>query len=144
MLNFRKFFDKSEEEKDIEATLQKIPAKHRTLLQGYTYEFHNGNTLDGDNDHVGYMDPKHKVIAMASSWKYPKEWVFLHEIAHRVWDNLVDNEKKQEWQSIVKRTDNKQNQSADELFCHAYAANYASHKIKIHNHPEWIEFIKNV
>ena len=144
MLNFRKFFNKSEEEKDIESTLNKLPKHHRSLVDGYTYKFHNGNTLDGDSNHVGYMDPQKKEIAMAGSWKYPKEWIFLHEIAHRVWDNLVGEEKRKEWEEIVKDTKNKQNQSADELFCHAYAANYSSHKIKIHHHPKWIEFIKNI
>ncbi len=141
MFTFKKFMDKSEEEKDLEQTLGKLPQKHQKLVQGFKYKFHAGNTLNGDDEHVGYMDPHRKEIAAAGSWRYPREWVFLHEVAHQVWDHLVTPEKREEWATIVKNTKHKQNQSAPELFCMAYACVYSSHKLEIHNHPEWEKFI---
>lgn len=147
MLNFKNFmekFEKSEEEGDIEQTLNKVPKSHRDLLHGFNIKFHKGNTLDGDDEHIGYMDDQEREIAVASPWRYPREWTFLHELAHLVWGKFVTPDSKNEWQTIVKNTKNKQNQNAEELFAMSYANYYAHHKIEIHNHPEWDNFIKKL
>jgi hypothetical protein len=68
----------------------------------------------------------------------------LHEIAHRVWEHILTPEMKKEWEGIVKQTDKKQNQGAEELFCMAYANQYCKNKVVIHDHPEWEKFIKGL
>jgi hypothetical protein len=136
--------EKSEEEEDIELTLSKIPQSHRNLLRGFNIKFHKGNTLNGDDEHVGYMDDKEKEIAVAAPWRYPREWTFLHEIAHLVWQNFVTQELRDKWAIIVKNTKHKQNQNAEELFAMSYSNYYAHHKIEIHNHAPWDDFIKNL
>jgi hypothetical protein len=147
MTSFREFLfeqEQTEEEKDIQRTISKLPPSHRRLIKGYTFKFHSGNTLDGDDEHIGYMDAKPKVIAVASPWNYGREFTILHEIGHRVWDHLVNDDQKKLWIKIVKNTKNKQKQSADELFCMAYANHYAKNKIVIHDHPEWNQFIDGI
>lgn len=140
----RKLMSDSEEVTDIKKLLHKIPKSHAQLVKGYGWKFHPGNTLNGDEEHVGYMDDLEKEIAVAAPWNYGREFTILHEIAHRVWEHLVPEEKKKEWKEIVKRTDEKQEQSAEELFCMAYANNYVKNKIVIHDHEEWKEFIKGL
>jgi hypothetical protein len=146
MRSFRLFFeqDTSEEEKDIQQTLEKIPAHHRNLVQGFRWRFHIGNTLNGDDEHVGYMDDNTKEIAIAAPWFYSREFTILHEIAHRVWEKFVNQDLRNQWAQIVNNTPNRQKQEPEELFCHGYGAAYAKHPPLTHYHKEWIEFIKNL
>src|SRR3990170_4679864 len=114
-MNFKQFFEASlvfeaslgnEEEKNIKTTLKKIPKKHQALLKGFKFKFLNGNTLKSDKNHVGYMMNNPKEIAVASPWNYPREFTFLHEIAHLIWEKFVDKDKRKEWKKIVKNTKN--------------------------------------
>ena len=122
-------------------TLKKLPKSHRKLVKDFHVRFEGGNTLHGDDQHVGYVDEYEKEICVASPWNYGREFTFLHEIAHKVYEKLNDNTKK-EWAKIVNKTKNKQKQSPEELFAMAYANSYAKNKVVIHDHEEWNEFIK--
>lgn len=135
--------EKTEEDKNVLHTLSKLPPSHANLVKGYTFKFTGGNTLDGDDDHVGYIQEDPKVIVIAAPWNYGREFTLLHEIAHRVYDRLPDSLKKQ-WALIVKNTPNRQDQSAEELFCMAYGCHYAKNKITIHDHPAWHRFIEDL
>ena len=145
-ISFRQFIEteESEEKSDIRRTLGKIPQSHANLVKGFNWKFSAGNTLRGDDQHIGYIDTHSKEIAVASPWNYGREFTVLHEIAHQVYDNLISDEQKAAWEQIVANTDNKQNQSPEELFCQAYANYYAKNKITIHDHPEWNQFINNL
>lgn len=145
-ISFRQFveMEESEEKSDIQRTLEKIPQSHADLVRGFNWKFSAGNTLKGDDQHIGYIDIRTKEIAVAAPWNYGREFTVLHEIAHQVYDNLIDDEQKAQWEQIVANTENKQNQSPEELFCMAYANFYAKNKITIHDHPEWNEFIKGI
>jgi hypothetical protein len=137
--------DNMEEEKgDIKKTLSKLPPSHAALVKGYRWKFHPGNTLNGDDEHVGYVDDSQKEIAVAGPWNYGREFTILHEIGHKVWDNFVKNNPKlvRQWHHIVANTKNKQNQEPEELFCMAYANHFVKNKIVIHTHPEWDRFIE--
>jgi hypothetical protein len=139
--------DNMEEEKgDIKKTLSKIPPSHAALVRGYRWKFHPGNTLNGDDEHVGYVDDGQKEIAVAGPWNYGREFTILHEIGHKVWDNFVKNnpELVRQWHHIVANTKNKQNQEPEELFCMAYANHFVKNKIVIHTHPEWDRFIEGL
>lgn len=145
MLTFRTFIE-NEEEKNLSQMLGKLPATHRELVKGYDFKFHPGNTLDGDDQHVGYMDEKGKEIAVAAPWNYGREFTILHEIGHRVWERLPD-QIKQAWAKIVeqtKRPKKEQHQSAEELFSMAYAATYTKHPPITFAIQTWIQFIKNL
>lgn len=147
MLTFKLFLE-SEEDKNIKSTLKKIPRHHAKLVDGYTFTFKGGNTLPGDDSHIGYMDRKPKEICIAAPWNYGREFTFLHEIAHLVLDKLVPNELKKKWVEIVKRTnkgeDEALHQSPEELFCMAYAQHYADNKMVKYNYPEWMHFIEQL
>lgn len=148
-MRFRSFMEKklmsdSEEVSDIRKLLNKLPNAHANLVKGFKWKFQPGNTLHGDKQHVGYMDDLNKEIAVAAPWNYGREFTILHEIAHRVWENLVSPEMKSNWNKIVKNTDDKQDQSAEELFCMAYANYYTKNKVVVHDHPEWREFIEEL
>jgi len=145
---------KSEEQSDIEKTLSKIPKSHRGLLRGYDFKLHSGNTLNGDDDHIGYMDAEEEEIAVAAPWNYGREFATLHEIAHVVWEHL-GKDIKREWQKLVNKTKKKHNQkphvqsdsldqSAEEIFCMCYANYYTKHKLATYSHPEWLKFIENL
>ncbi len=133
-----------EQEKDIESSLAKLPKKHRELIKGYKFKFQPGNTLKGDGEHVGIINPVTKTVTIAAPWNYPREFTFLHELGHKVWEFFVNEKMRKEWDCIVKRTKHKQKQNAEELFCMAYANHYAKNQIEIHNHPEWDKFVKKL
>jgi len=145
-MKFSEFLENEmgEEQTDIARTLSKIPPQHRELVQGYNWKFHPGNTLNGDDKHIGYMDDHEKEIAVAGPWNYGREFTILHEIAHRVWENLLPPQVKQAWAQIVAKTPNKQDQNPEELFCMAYANHFAKNKIVVHDHPQWHMFIKRL
>ena len=119
---------------DIEKTLKKIPKSHKDLLKKYKVDFQDGNSLKGDNQHVGSLDMNRKEIIIASPWNYGREWTILHEIGHVVYEEHINKNEalKEKWEAIVKRTKDKANQNAEELFCHAYANTYAQNKIEKH------------
>lgn len=147
MASFKEFFqDNADEEKrDVAKLLAKIPKHHAALVNGFHWKFQAGNTLHGDDQHVGYMDPEDKTICVAAPWNYARDFTVLHEIAHRVWEKYMAPypERIQKWQHIVDNTKNRQQQSAEELFSMGYAATYATHPPIIHYHSEWVEFMKN-
>lgn len=150
MDSFKKFLlnelSYQKNESDVKKTLKKIPQKHKSLLKQYKLDFQDGSTLKGDGDHVGSLDMHNKKIAIAAPWNYGREWTILHEIGHLVYDEFVAKDKKlkNKWKEIVKRTEGKAKQNAEELFCHAYANTYSQNKIEKHNHAEWDKFIKNL
>lgn len=133
-----------EEKRDIEKTLNKLPPSHHALVKGYRWKFHAGNTLNGDDQHVGYIDDADREIAVAGPWNYGREFTILHEVGHKVWEHFVSPEMKQHWHKIVAATKNRQDQEPEELFCMAYANHYAKNKIVIHSHHTWDDFIKRL
>jgi hypothetical protein len=145
MDGFRDYLEGQEEQADIQHTLAKIPERHRRFLQGFSIHFQGTNTLNNDGEHVGVIQthPKPHII-VAAPWKYPREWVLLHEVAHLVYEHLMDEHKRSQWAHIVHQTQHKQDQSPEELFCMGYANVYATHKIRIHDHPQWDAFIKTI
>lgn len=135
----------SDEQADVKKTISKLPKSHQALVRGYKINFEGGNTMKGDGHHIGLVkDHPEKLIVIAAPWAYPREWTLLHEIAHLVWAKFMTTDLQKHWQQIVNNTKNKQNQNAEELFCMAYAGHYAIHKIEIHNHPEWDNFIRQL
>lgn len=144
-----------EEKRDIKKTLSRLPPSHRALVDGFKWKFHAGNTLNGDDEHVGYMDDGQKEIAVAGPWNYGREFTVLHEVAHKVWERMPPALQKQ-WHHVVANTKNKHNQSLDqdaaesldqspeELFCMVYATVYAKHKLLTYSNPEWMNFIKRL
>lgn len=143
MMTFKIFLE-NEEEKNIRQTLNKLPSRHSDLVRGYRFTLKGGNTLPGDDEHIGYMDEKPKEICVAAPWNYGREFTLLHEIGHQVWDKLVPDALKKRWVDIVRQTKDRQKQSPEELFCMAYANFYAKNKMVIHDHPEWNKFIKDL
>jgi len=129
---------------DIEKTLNKLPKKHLKLIKKYKFEFQPNNTLKGDSDHIGFIDEEKGKIKIAAPWNYGREFTLLHEIGHAIWKYLVSKQKRKEWSKIIKKTKNKQKQNDEELFCMAYANYYSKHKIEIHNHDSWNNFIEKV
>lgn len=144
MLNFYLLLEKmeSEEQKNINSTLKKIPKKHRKLLNGFKVHFSPNNTIKGDHNHIGYIF-KNK-IQIAAPWNYGREFTFLHEIAHLFWEKIITKDKKEKWSKVVKKNKHRLKQNDEELFCMAYANTYARHKIKAHSNNSWEHFIKNL
>lgn len=143
-MDFTQFFENSmsqEEDKNVKATLKKLPKAHQALLKGFKIKFISGNTLKGDKEHVGYMLTSPKEIVIASPWNYPREFTFLHEVGHLVWAQFVDEGLQKEWQKVVDSTKERQHQGYEELFCMAYASHFAKNKISIHDHETWHSFI---
>lgn len=158
MIRFKEFFQQHdnmiEEKGDIKKTLAKLPPSHQSLVQGFKWKFHGGNTLNGDAKHVGYMDDNSKEIAVAAPWNFSREFAILHEIAHKVYEKLP-NEIKHQWASLVHNNaqtqmqDNPQakdslKQEPEEIFCHSYANYYSKHKNATYNNPEWMKFIEEL
>jgi len=143
-MNFKEFLEKADStEADVKESLGKLPKKHAALVKGYKFKFLSTNTLS-DGENIGFIDEEKKTITIASPWNYGREFTFLHEVGHAVWKYIVDRKKKKEWIEIVKRTKEKQDQNDEELFCMAYANEYANHQDVIHDHPEWSKFIKSL
>ena len=105
MLSFKKFLQDNmkEEKSDIKKTLSKIPHSHSYLVKDYDWEFHTGNTLNGDDEHIGYIDDKRKEIAVSGPWNYGREFTILHEVGHKVWEKFILPNKKlvEKWKKIV-------------------------------------------
>ena len=146
MIGFKRFLEQQEEEKDIQNTLKKIPQSHAALVKGFSWKFHAGNTLDGDDQHVGYMDDRSKEIAVAGPWNYGREFTILHEIAHTVWEKMPP-QVKQSWSQVVsqiEKSDEALNQNPEELFCHFYAAFYSKNPPAKFYQKVPFEFIKQL
>jgi hypothetical protein len=145
-LNFRQFLiETSQTEKDIHETLRKLPKSHQKLIHGYKFNFQPGNTLKGDNSHVGVIDGSKKSVIISSPWNFPREWVFLHELAHLIWMDL-SKEKRKEWEEICRQTKLKKGEKdiPEELFCHSYSSTYCTNKVTKYNYPKWENFIKKL
>lgn len=141
-MNFRDFFtEANNNEQDVRKTLKKLPKSHRKLIDRFRYKFQPDNTLKGDKEHIGIIDPDTKTITIAAPWNYGREYALLHELGHLLWAG-AEKELRDKWSAIVKKTKHKQKQGAEELFCMAYANTYANNKIVIHDHPDWEKFIK--
>jgi hypothetical protein len=147
MEGFRKFFEQTkEQEANIKATLARMPKKHTDLIKDYKIIWQCDNVLDGDGEHVGIVNPNNKTITVAAPYRYSREFTFIHEIAHKVWNIFVAPYPAliEKWKAIIKNTKNKMHQNAEELFCHGYAATYAKNPPTIHHHEEWTKFIKSI
>jgi hypothetical protein len=144
MKGFRQFVEQSEEqEKNIKATIAKLPKSHAALIKGYKVKWGCDNVLgNGDDAHIGLVNPKTRTITISAPYNYGREFTFLHEIAHKVYERFMTKELLEEWKKILKNTKEKMKQSPEELWCMAYANHFAKNKIVIHNHPEWDDFIK--
>tara|TARA_Y100000034_G_scaffold43496_3_gene53072 strand:+ start:6004 stop:6450 length:447 start_codon:yes stop_codon:yes gene_type:complete len=146
-MDFKAFLEQNgkEENKSVREALKKLPEAYRKLVRGFKFKFLDGSTLHGDSEHVGYMTNKPKVIAVAGPWHYGREFTLFHEIAHLVWEQLVDKEKRAEWKKVYKATKDKhQHQGLEEMFCMAFANFFAKNKVVIHDHDNWKEFIKGL
>lgn len=147
MEGFKYFLEQTaEQEQNITKTLGKLPKKHSALIKGYKIKWTCDNVLDGDDEHVGIINPNNKTITVAAPFRYSREFTFLHELAHKVWENFVAPNPKlvEKWKGIVKATKHKLHQNDEELFCHGYAATYAENPPMVHYHKEWIKFINSV
>lgn len=139
MEGFRTFLE-SEESDNVEKLIAKLPKGHQKLLRGYKFKYTPGNTLKGDKQHIGYIH--NDKIVVAAPWNYGREWVTLHEIAHLVYEKLCSPEWEKKWKAVVKKNPKRQKQNDEELWCMAYAAQFAKHKIVVHTHPAWQQYMK--
>jgi hypothetical protein len=146
MKNFFKLHEsiKKQEENDVKEILKKIPKSHGKLIDGFDLTLEPNNTLKGDDGHVGYIF-KDK-IHIASPWNFSRCHVFLHELAHMVWQEFMTAELKKEWKVICKKmkaSKTKLETNAEELFAHAYACSYCLHKASSYYEKISDNFIKN-
>jgi hypothetical protein len=135
------------EDEDVANTIAKLPKDFQELVKGYKFLFEPHNTLKGDDGHVGMITNKpKKIIRIAGPWRYSRDFVVLHEIAHLVYEAYIRGTSlEKEWEIIAKNTKNKkEDETAEELMCHAFAATYCEHPPVIHYHPEWVKFIKKL
>ena len=150
-MNFKIFLE-NEEQKNVLKLLHSLPKKHRTLLKGYKFKYTPNNTLAGDNNHIGYIH-RDKIV-VAAPWNYSRSFTTLHEIAHLVWEKLMDEKLKSKWSDLVKKTLPKQkekfkhpaqkdalDQGVEEIFCMAYAASFSTHSPTIWYNDEWVKFM---
>jgi hypothetical protein len=146
MESFKRFLEEteSEEEKNVKVLIVQLPKNHKRMLHKYKFTYTPNNTLKGDKKHIGYIH-KDKIV-VAAPWNYSRKFTTLHEIAHLVWEHLVDKNMRKEWKKVLDSTkEKKQDQSPEELFCMAYACYYSGdHCPKIHDHESWMDFIKKL
>lgn len=146
MTGFKRFLLETDIKEEVKETIAKLPKSHQKLVKGYKFKFESGCTLKGSEENIGMIhlnNDKKKEIHVAAPWNFSRAFTFLHEIGHLVWENLMTKELKSEWAEVVKNTKKKAKQSVEELFCHSYACHYTGEKcVKIHDHPEWHEFVK--
>jgi hypothetical protein len=143
MNGFKLFFEQTQEqEKNLKATLAKLPKKFSDLIKGYKFKWHNDNTLRGDDQHIGIINPIKKMVTIASPFNYGREYVLLHEIGHKVFENFMTKELLDEWREILKKTKHKLKQDEEELWCMNFSNHFAENKIVVHTHPEWEKYMK--
>lgn len=132
-----------ESDTDARDTVKKLPKKYRKLLRGYQFKFQNSNTLDHDDENIGKVQGNK--ITVAAPWFYPKEFTFLHEIGHVVWEKMIKGTSlEKQWKSLLKNTKNKVKQNDEEIFCHSFSAAYSTNPPLKHYHKNLINFIKNL
>lgn len=149
-LNFKSFFESCDCEtvpkEDIRKTLKKLPKSHRDLVKGFKINYTNGNTIEGDKKHIGFIHQRK--IVVAAPWNYGREFTTLHEIAHMVWEYKVDSSMRKKWNEIakdsIKKNKDLRGENPLELFCMAYAQHYAKNKLTKFEHPEWNDFVKKI
>lgn len=151
--SFRTFLE-NEEQENVKAMISKLPKGHQKLLNGYKFKYTPGNTLKGDDDHIGYIHKDR--IVVAAPWNYGREFTTLHEIAHLVWEYKMTPKLKKEWSEVVSKTNKQQilnqhprgqaalKQNDEEIFAMAYAATYTKHPPKTYLNTEWQKFIKSL
>ena len=136
-MDFRTFFESQEEQENIAQTLSKLPVSHAKLVKNYQWKFHAGNTLNNDNQHVGYVDANNKEIAVAAPWFHSREFVVLHELGHRVFEQL-SAEIKANWSRFCS------DESPEESFCMFYATAYCKNPPIKYFEPDKIKFIRSL
>lgn len=148
--SFRTFIE-SEEKDNVKEILSKLPKKHQDLLKGFKFKFTAGNTLPGDDGHVGMIHGMK--ITVAAPWRYGREFVFLHEASHLIFEKLMTTELKKEWSDLLKKTKKIQsktlsknakeslNQNDEEIFAMSFATTYATHPPITYKNKEWQDFI---
>jgi len=143
MRSFREYMEqlKDSDEQDIAKTLERLPPAHRDLLRNCKLRLQGGNTLSGDQDNIGYWDRKNDRICVAAPWHYGREFTFLHEIGHQVWENLPQRIQAA-WVKAVRSED--QIRSPEETFCMVYANVYAKHKLQTFAMPHLERFVKRL
>jgi hypothetical protein len=142
MIGFKEFVN---EDEDVSKTLAKLPAHHRELVKGYKFLFEPGNTLKGDDGHVGMIvNHPNKVVRIAAPWNYGREFTVIHEIAHLVYQTFIKGtDLEKQWAKLSLSTkDRKKDEPAEELWCHCYASMFVKYPPEIHHHPEWVAFMK--
>lgn len=144
-MNFKIFVETTEYEKDLQKTLKKLPVKFRNLVKGYQLKFQSGNTLKGDQEHIGIINPKKKTLTVCAPYNYSREYTILHEIGHLVWGTLNANTR-DTWRKILKKHPSKDNQkqSAEEYFAMAFSDTYANNSVSKFNIQQWHSFIKYI
>ena len=140
-MDFKQFLESANP--DLDETLHKLPKKVQALLKNYKFKFVGENNLKNDKEHVGLLDPDKNTITVAAPWNYGREMAVLHEVGHLFFNTLKPTQK-QQWENIVKKTKEKQEQSPQELFCFAFANYFVHMKVEIHTHLEWEKFIKKL
>lgn len=136
----------TKENKDVEETISKLPKNHQKLVSDYEIIFEPNNTLYKDKKYIGTLTDK-KLIIVAAPWRYGREFTFLHEIGHIVYQKYLENNEQllKKWTTIVNNTKNKgKKESVEEYFCHAYANQYATVKIVAYDHDSWQKFIREL
>lgn len=147
MVGFRCYLEGHEEDRDISGTLSRIPERHREFLKGFSLSFQGGSTINNDGKHVGVVQSHpNPHITIAAPYRYSREMVLLHEVAHLVWVQLMDHHRRQAWTSLVAKTPMKEEdrQDPEELWAMAYAATYAKHPPTTYHKPEWVHFIRQI
>lgn len=146
-LNFKLFLEEDDFLGDVKKTIKKIPKSHQYLVKNYDFTHQKGNTLKGDEKHVGEIDEKKSKITLAAPWHYSREFVALHEIAHAVYKYVMTPKLKEEWNKIFKNTkkdSDSLNQPAEEIFAMSYATVYCKHPPTTYAKPAWLDFIKKL
>jgi len=133
---------KSEEEKNLQKTIAKLPDKYQKLLKKFNIKLTCKNTLNNDREHIGFINKLD--IEVAAPWNYGREFTFLHEVAHLVWEKLITKQQKRKWKELAPLYKNKPKMNEEELFCMFFASAYANHHIETYSQPKLVNFIKNL
>lgn len=143
MRSFIQFVEqKSEEEKNLQKTIAKLPEKYQKLLKNFNIKLTCKNTLNSDKNHIGVI---HKFdIEVAAPWNYGREFTFLHEVAHLIWEKLITKNQKKEWKKLARLYKGEPKMNDEELFCMFFASTYANHRIETYNQTKLVSFIKNL
>lgn len=143
MRSFIQFVEqKSEEEKNLQKTIAKLPEKYQKLLKNFNIKLTCKNTLNNDKNHIGVI---HKFdIEVAAPWNYGREFTFLHEVAHLIWEKLIKKNQKKEWKKLARLYKSKPKMNDEELFCMFFASTYANHPVETYNQPKLVSFVKKL